>query len=173
LGDVGVSGEGGRVVVTGPTVVRAVTGQDVDAEQLGGSQVHSRRSGLAHRVAGSDAAAIAEARALAGLLGSPGSFDPGGAGAGADPSAVLPDSPRRAYDVRRLLPDLLDGPPVELQPDYARSVVTALGRLTGRTVGVVANNPLRIAGCLNAESAEKAARFVRMCDSLGVPLVVL
>jgi acetyl-CoA/propionyl-CoA carboxylase carboxyl transferase subunit len=173
LGDLVVISESGRVFVTGPTVVRAVTGQDVDAEQLGGSHVHSRRSGLAHRVAGSDAAAVAEARTLAGLLGCPGSFHPDGAGAGADLSALLPDNPRRGYDVRRLLPDLLDGPPLELQPDYAGSVVTALGRLTGRTVGVVANNPLRIAGCLNAESAEKAARFVRMCDSLGVPLVVL
>jgi len=173
LGDLVVISERGRIFVTGPTVVRAVTGQDVDAEQLGGCDVHSRRSGLAHRVADTDAAAIAEARALAGLLGRPGSFHPDAAGTEIDLSRLLPDNPRRAYDVRRLLPDLLDGPPVELQPNYARSVVTALGRLTGRTVGVLANNPLRLGGCLNTESAEKAARFVRMCDSLGVPLVVL
>jgi len=173
LGDLVVISERGRVFVTGPTVVRAVTGQDVDAEQLGGAEVHSRRSGLAHRVAGSDAAAVAEARALAGLLGRPDRFHPDHAGAGEDLSALLPDNPRRAYDVRRLLPGLLDRPAVELQPDYARSIVTALGRLTGRTVGVVANNPLRLGGCLTTESAEKAARFVRMCDSLGVPLVVL
>ena len=177
LGDLVVISEHGRVFVTGPTVVRAVTGQDVDAEQLGGAEVHGRRSGLAHRVAGSEATAIAEARALAGLLGRPGRFHPHRAGPEADPeadlSALLPDNPRRAYDVRRLLPGLLDGPAVELQARYAPSVVTALGRLTGRTVGVVANNPLRLGGCLNTESAEKAARFVRMCDCLGVPLVVL
>src|SRR5215468_10187404 len=89
------------------------------------------------------------------------------------PASVLPDSPRRAYDIKPLIGALLDGPGIELHPRWAPNVVTLLGRLGGRTVGVVANNPLRLGGCLDATSAEKAARFVRMCDAFGVPLVVL
>jgi acetyl-CoA/propionyl-CoA carboxylase carboxyl transferase subunit len=90
-----------------------------------------------------------------------------------DLAALLPESPRRAYDAHPLINGVLDGPGVELHPRWAPNVVTTLGRLGGRTVGVVANNPLRLGGCLDATSAEKAARFVRMCDAFGVPLVVL
>ena len=86
---------------------------------------------------------------------------------------LLPESVRRAYDVHPLVAGLLDEPGIELHPRWAPNVVTTLGRLAGRTVGVIANNPLRLGGCLDATSAEKAARFVRMCDSFGVPLVVL
>ena len=82
-------------------------------------------------------------------------------------------SPRRAYDVKPLVAMLLDEPGIELHPRWAPNVVTTLGRLAGRTVGVIANNPLRLGGCLDATSAEKAARFVRMCDAFGVPLVVV
>ena len=88
-------------------------------------------------------------------------------------ASFLPESPRRAYDVKPLIGALLDAPGIELHPRWAPNVVTLLGRLAGRTVGVVANNPLRLGGCLDATSAEKAARFVRMCDAFGVPLVVL
>src|SRR5690606_28422467 len=79
----------------------------------------------------------------------------------------------RAYDVKPLINGLLDAPGIELHPKWAPNIVTTLGRLGGRTVGVTANNPLRLGGCLDAASAEKAARFVRMCDAFGVPLVVL
>jgi acetyl-CoA/propionyl-CoA carboxylase carboxyl transferase subunit len=91
-----------------------------------------------------------------------------------DLAALLPESPRRAYDVHPLINGLLDeGSTVELHARWAPNVTIALGRLGGRTVGVIANNPLRLGGCLDALSAEKAARFVRMCDTFGVPLVVL
>ncbi|HMG61985.1 MAG TPA: carboxyl transferase domain-containing protein, partial [Streptosporangiaceae bacterium] len=90
-----------------------------------------------------------------------------------DVAASLPAAARRAYDVHPVLDSLLDAPPAELHPRWAPNIVTALGRLGGRTVGVVANNPLRLGGCLDATSAEKAARFVRMCDAFGVPLVVV
>src|ERR1022692_2637743 len=90
-----------------------------------------------------------------------------------DLAALLPESPRHAYDVHPLISGLLEGPGRELHPRWAPNVVTTLGRLAGRTVGVIANNPLRLGGCLDATSAEKAARFVRMCDAFGVPLVVV
>ena len=168
-----LSGQG-RIFVTGPDVVRSVTGEDVDSERLGGPEPHSRRSGVVHVVTETDAEAIGEARRLALLLGRPQSAGGGpAASAGADLGALLPDSARRAYDVRPLVTGLLDDPGVELHPRWAPNVVTTLGRLEGRTVGVIANNPLRLGGCLDATAAEKAARFVRMCDGFGIPLVVI
>jgi acetyl-CoA/propionyl-CoA carboxylase carboxyl transferase subunit len=124
-------------------------------------------------VAETEAEALERARAIAALLARPGRFDPTHPLDRGDPSRLLPDSAKRAYDVHPLIEDLLDAPPVELHARWAPNVVTALGRLAGRTVGVLANNPLRLGGCLDSASAEKAARFVRMCDSFGVPLVVL
>ena len=190
LTDVVVLSEQGRIFVTGPDVVRSVTGEDVDMATLGGPEPHSRRSGVVHVVAPSDAAAIERARELALLLGAQGRVDlttieleaieaetlrqeHGDAGGPVSPADFLPESPRRAYDVKPLIGALLDGPGVELHPRWAANVVTVLGRLAGRTVGVVASNPLRRGGCLDASSAEKAARFVRMCDAFGVPLVVV
>jgi acetyl-CoA/propionyl-CoA carboxylase carboxyl transferase subunit len=149
-----------------------VTGEDVDMARLGGPEPHSRRSGVVHVVAETDADALAHARRLAVLLGDQGTIQPL-PDWGPDLSSLLPDSARRAYDVHLLVDGLLDEPGVELHPRWAPNVVTAIGRLSGRTIGVVANNPLRVGGCLDATSAEKAARFVRMCDSFGVPLAVL
>jgi len=171
LTDVVILSGQGRIFVTGPDVVRSVTGEDVDMARLGGHEPHSRRSGLATIVTDTDTDAIAHARRLAALLGDHGKIaddTPGG-----DFGALLPDSPRRAYDVHPVISRVLDAPGVELFPKWAPNVVTTLGRLGGGTVGVIANNPLRLGGCLDATSAEKAARFVRMCDAFGVPLVVL
>jgi acetyl-CoA/propionyl-CoA carboxylase carboxyl transferase subunit len=143
-----------------------------------------------HVVTASDGEALARAREIALLFGMQGGVDLGkvqldtvqqetlqlesGGRDGADSLAsFLPESPRRAYDVKPLLAGLLDEPGIELHPRWAPNVVTMLGRLAGRTVGVIANNPLRLGGCLDATSAEKAARFVRMCDAFGVPLVVV
>ena len=87
---------------------------------------------------------------------------------------MLPESVKRAYDVHPLVAGVLDDDTfLELHAKWAPNIVTGLGRLTGRTVGVIANNPLRLGGCLDSPSAEKAARFVRMCDAFGIPLVVL
>ena len=190
LTDVVILSEQGRIFVTGPDVVRSVTGEDVDMARLGGPEPHSRRSGVVHVVTSSDAEALARAREIAVVVGEQGSVDLGkvqldtvqqetlrlesGGRDGADSLAsFLPDSPRRAYDVKPLISGLLDQPGIELHPRWAPNVVTTLGRLAGRTVGVVANNPMRLGGCLDATSAEKAARFVRMCDAFGIPLVVL
>jgi acetyl-CoA/propionyl-CoA carboxylase carboxyl transferase subunit len=172
LTDLVILSEQGRIFVTGPDVVRSVTGEDVDMERLGGPEPHSRRSGVVHVVTPTDAAAIESARELVVLLGQQASADEA-ALADTDLAALLPESPRRAYDVHPLIGGLLDGPGIELHPRWAPNIVTTLGRLGGRTVGVIANNPLRLGGCLDATSAEKAARFVRMCDAFGVPLVVI
>jgi len=173
LTDIVVLGPEGRIFVTGPEVIRSVTGEQVDMERLGGPDPHGRRSGVVHVVTDSEAEALEEGRRLANLLGRQGSLD---MSAIDDPDLgdLLPESSKRAYDVHPLVERFLDdGTMIELHAKWAPNVVVALGRLGGRTVGVVANNPLRLGGCLDSASAEKAARFVRMCDSFAVPLVVL
>ncbi len=171
LTDIVILGPLGRVFVTGPDVVRSVTGEEVDMERLGGPEPHGRRSGVVHITTDSEAEAIGKARSLTVLLGTQGEI---GDVEDQDLSGLLPESAKRAYDVHPLVQAVLDdGSDVELHERWAPNIVTALGRLGGRTVGVIANNPLRLGGCLDSPSAEKAARFVRMCDAFGVPLIVL
>ncbi len=173
LTDIVVLGPEGRIFVTGPEVVRSVTGEDVDMLRLGGPEPHGRRSGVVHVVTESEEEALQRARTLAGLLGSQGSLVLD-AVEDRDLAHHLPENTKRAYDVHPLLDALLDeGTMLELHARWAPNIVTALGRFGGRTVGVVANNPLRLGGCLDSLSAEKASRFVRMCDAFGVPLVVV
>ncbi|MCW2636192.1 MAG: pccB [Blastococcus sp.] len=173
LTDLVIMGPAGRVFVTGPDVVRSVTGEDVDMESLGGPDTHGRRSGVVHVVTDSEPAALATARMAVELLCDQGTFTPAVNEQDVDLLSLLPEQRQRAYDVKPLIAQVLDGPGLELHPRFAPNVVTTLGRMAGRTVGVIANNPLRLGGCLDSASAEKAARFVRMCDAFGVPLVVL
>jgi acetyl-CoA/propionyl-CoA carboxylase carboxyl transferase subunit len=162
----------GRIFVTGPDVVRSVTGEDVDMLRLGGPDTHGRRSGVVHIVADDEADALGQGRKLTVLLAKQAIIAE--TVADVDLASLLPESPKRAYDVHPLINGVLDeGSTVELHARWAPNVTIALGRLGGRTVGVIANNPLRLGGCLDSLSAEKAARFVRMCDAFGVPLVVL
>jgi acetyl-CoA/propionyl-CoA carboxylase carboxyl transferase subunit len=173
LTDVVILGPEGRIFVTGPDVVRSVTGEDVDMLRLGGPEPHGRRSGVVHVLADSEAHALGEARRLASLLGDQRAVDLDEV-QDVDLAASLPESMRRAYDVHPLVADLLDqGTGVELHARWAPNITTTLGRFGGRTIGVIANNPLRLGGCLDSASAEKAARFVRTCDAFGVPLVVV
>ncbi len=212
LTDVVVMAPQGKVFVTGPDVVRQVSGEQIDMEGLGGADAHGRRSGVVHVVADSEADALRRARLLITLLAAPGVVDLDATGIGPDPGPLVPERSRRAYDVRPIVRAILDGPRtptspaawpatilpqqageatgtgqldgagvagpadeefVELQPRWAPNIVVALGRLAGRSVGVIANNPVRKGGCLDSLAAEKAARFVRMCDSFGIPLIVL
>ncbi len=173
LTDVVILGPDGRIFVTGPDVVRSVTGEDVDMLRLGGPEPHGRRSGVVHILTESEAEALERARTVASLLGAQGSLDVEGV-VDRDLSELLPESKKRAYDVHPLVESLLDeGTMQELHARWAPNIVTALGRFGGRTVGVIANNPLRLGGCLDSLSAEKASRFVRLCDALGVPLIVV
>ena len=172
LSDVVVQAPEGRTFVTGPGVVRSVTGEDVDAERLGGVTTHAR-SGVAHLAAADADEAVALARRVLDLVGAQGDPDPH-APAGPDPADLVPSSHRLSYDVRPVADAVLDeGTFLELQAGWARNVVVGLGRLGGRTVGVVANQPQWLAGCLDAATGDKSARFVQFCDALGIPLVLL
>ena len=173
LTDVVVLAPEGRIFVTGPDVVRSVTGENVDMARLGGPEPHGRRSGVVHVVAETEIESYEAIRKLTSLFGNQGKITteiPE-----LDLAKLLPESGKRAYDVHPLIAGLLDkdSESQELFPKWAPNITITLGRLGGRTVGVVANNPLRLGGCLDSSSAEKAARFVRLCDSFGIPLVVL
>ncbi|MBA2697962.1 MAG: acyl-CoA carboxylase subunit beta [Nocardioidaceae bacterium] len=173
LTDVVILGPEGRIFVTGPDVVRSVTGEDVDMLRLGGPEPHGRRSGVVHVLADSEAHALGEARRLVSLLGDQRTIEVD-AVTDVDLSKQMPESKKRAYDVHPFVAELLDPESMlELHHKWAPNIVTALGRFGGRSVGVIANNPLRLGGCLDSPSAEKAARFVRMCDAYAVPLIVV
>jgi acetyl-CoA/propionyl-CoA carboxylase carboxyl transferase subunit len=170
LTDVVVMGSSGRVFVTGPDVVRRVTGEQVDMERLGGPGTHARTSGVAHVAAPTDDEALYTARRLAVLLGQ--QALPAPLEEAVDPGPLVPSDPRHSYDVRPVLRAVLDpGSYLELHREWATSAVTMLGRLGGRTVGVVANDPQVMAGCLDAATGDKTGRFVQWCDGMGLPLV--
>ncbi|MGX7826967.1 acyl-CoA carboxylase subunit beta [Actinokineospora sp. 24-640] len=179
LTDIVIMAPQGRVFVTGPDVVRSVTGEQIDQEGLGGAEAHGRKSGVVHVLADDEPDAYRRARRITAMFAKPGMFDLHAVRGQEDLRALLPEQPNRAYDIKPVVRGLLDmgedgrSEFEELQAKWAPNIVVGLGRLGGRTVGVIANNPLRKGGCLDSLSAEKAARFVRMCDSFGVPLVVL
>lgn len=163
--------------LTGPGVVREVTGEDTTAHELGGSPVHER-NGVCQLVADSDADAIRCVRRLLAYLPQNASEPPPCTSPAEperpDPSDCVPAEPRRVYDARLAAGGIVDaGSLLELSPRWAPNIVTALTRLDGRPVGLVANQPRHLTGVIDAEAAQKAARFVRACDAFGVPLVVL
>ncbi|ATY11264.1 propionyl-CoA carboxylase subunit beta [Amycolatopsis sp. AA4] len=172
LTDVVIMAPHGKVFITGPTIIEEVTGEQIDADSLGGPEAHDKASGVAHLVAETERDAYRLAAAVAELLGAPRRTMPDLV-EDRPFGELLPDRSKRAYDIHPVLDRLLDDRPVELQAGWARSIVTTLGRFGGGSVGVVASNPLRRGGCLDSRSAEKAARFVRLCDSLGLPLIVV
>jgi acetyl-CoA carboxylase carboxyltransferase component len=169
--------EDAAMFLTGPGVVREALGEEIDAAELGGPHVHDR-NGVCHLVEPDVRAAAARVRELLGFLPSAsGEAPPVTAPMGptlADPGTVVPSEPRRVYDVRDALAGIVDaGSLLELQPRWGRNVVTALARLDGRPVAIVANQPRRLGGVLDAVGSEKAASFVHFCDSFGVPLIAV
>lgn len=167
-----------RMFVTGPDVVRAVTGAEVSTDELGGARTNSSVSGNAHYLAADEADALDWVRALLGHL--PGNHleSPPAYPAAAEPDdsaeldALVPDSPNQGYDMHLVLERVLDdGEYLEIQALFAQSMVCALGRVEGRSVGVVANQPLHNAGTIDIDASEKAARFVRFCDAFNIPLL--
>ncbi|MFM8921165.1 MAG: acyl-CoA carboxylase subunit beta [Candidatus Nanopelagicaceae bacterium] len=172
LTDVVVLAPEGRIFVTGPDVVKSVTGEQVDMAKLGGPEAHKKNSGLAHIIANSEAQAYEDIRKLTFLLANQGRFST--EIEDRDLEKFVPESRKRSYEVHPLVEALLDADEsMELLKDWAPNMLTAVGRLGGRTIGVVANNPRHLGGALDSAAGEKAARFVRMCDAFGIPLIVI
>jgi acetyl-CoA carboxylase carboxyltransferase component len=177
LTDFVVMSDSARMFLTGPRVVQEALGEDVSMEELGGPDVHGR-NGVCQLVEPTEEAAIASARRLLELLpssiGSPLRAAEPRLPVRLRPDSTVPLEPRRVYDVRDVIAGLADaGSELELYERWARSMVTALARIDGRPVGIVANQPRRLGGVIDSEAAEKASRFIDTCDRFGLPLVVL
>jgi acetyl-CoA carboxylase carboxyltransferase component len=170
-----------QMYLTGPDVVRSVTGERIGHDELGGAALHGRESGVATVVTDDEEECFERLRELLALLPS-NNLDPAPAlppvGAVDDPrprlAEIVPADARRPYDVREVVAEIVDdGEMVEMHAEWAPNVVCALARIDGRTVGVVGNQPLVLAGVLERRASQKAARFVRFCDAFGIPLVTL
>ncbi|GAA2608112.1 acyl-CoA carboxylase subunit beta [Actinomadura fulvescens] len=170
-----------NMFVTGPDVVRAVSGEEVTTEQLGGASVHGRKSGVAQLIARDEKDGIAIVRELLGYLPANSRERPPRrmtTDAADRPcprlSELVPAEPRKAYDVKHVIREMVDdGEFLEISDRWARNIVCAFAHLDGYAVGIVANQPSVMAGTLNIAAAEKAARFVRTCDTFNIPLVTL
>jgi propionyl-CoA carboxylase beta chain len=190
-----------HMFITGPDVIKTVTGEDVSFEDLGGAHAHGVKSGVAHYQAADEQDCIDFARDLLSYLpsnnldepplGPGGGVDsvpplgPGGgveaAGGGdvtepdetdAELDALIPDSPNQPYDMHEVITHVLDdGEFLEVHAGFAPNIVVGFGRVEGASVGVVANQPMHLAGCLDIDASEKAARFVRTCDAFSIPIL--
>jgi propionyl-CoA carboxylase beta chain len=165
--------------VTGPDVVRTVTQEEVTHEQLGGASTHTQRSGVADRAFDGDVQTLHEIRRFFDFLPSSNrerapirpTDDPADRH---EPSldSLAPANPNKPYDMKELIEKVVDeGDFFELKPDYARNIIIGFARMEGTTVGIVANQPMVLAGCLDIDSSRKAARFVRFCDCFAIPIV--
>ncbi len=165
--------------ITGPEVIKTVTNEDVTKEGLGGASTHAAKSGVCHLTAPDDPAAIARVRELLGFIPSNNTEDPP-RGVTADPldrevpelEAMVPVEPNKPYDIKKVIRAVVDdGDLLEIHERYAQNIVVGFARIGGRSVGVVANQPAFLAGCLDIKASIKAARFVRFCDCFNLPLV--
>lgn len=168
-----------KMFITGPQVIKAVTGEDVTAEELGGAQAHASKSGVAHFVSSDEEACFAEVRKLVGFLPSNNLTDSEYL-APTDEinrlsevlTSIVPDDNNKSYDVKQVIAEIVDnGEFLEVQKEFAQNIVIGFARMNGSTVGIVANQPKVKAGSLDVDSSDKAARFVRFCDSFNIPII--
>nr|WP_209560376.1 acyl-CoA carboxylase subunit beta [Frigoribacterium sp. PvP032]MBP1190228.1 propionyl-CoA carboxylase beta chain [Frigoribacterium sp. PvP032] len=172
-----------HMFVTGPDVIKTVTGEDVGFEELGGALTHNKVSGVSHYLASDEDDALDYARSLLSYLpdnnlSEPHVFDTAVELETTDDdrqlNTLIPDSPNQPYDVMTVIEHVVDdGEFLEVQPLFAPNIVIGFGRVEGRSVGVIANQPSAMAGTLNIEAGEKASRFVRFCDAFGIPILTL
>ncbi|MEM7525891.1 MAG: acyl-CoA carboxylase subunit beta, partial [Pseudomonadota bacterium] len=165
--------------VTGPDVVKTVTHEVVSAEELGGAVTHTSKSGVADLAFENDVEALAQTRRFVDFLPASNRTPPPKRACDDDPDrpefaldTLAPSNPNTPYDMKELIVKVVDDYDFfEIQPDYAANIIIGFGRMDGRTVGFVANQPLVLAGCLDIDSSRKAARFVRFCDAFEIPIV--
>jgi propionyl-CoA carboxylase beta chain len=165
--------------ITGPDVIKTVTHEEVSKETLGGAETHAGRSGVAHFAAGSEKDCLLMIRDLIGFLPGNNQEDPPFRPNTDDPlrrdkrlRTLIPDNPNRPYDMKELITAVVDeGYFYEVQAEFARNILVGFAHLGGRSVGIVANQPANLAGCLDINAAVKAARFIRFCDCFNIPVV--
>jgi propionyl-CoA carboxylase beta chain len=170
-----------HMFITGPEVIKSVTGEDVEFEELGGARTHNSKNGVAHYMATDEEDAFEYLRALLSYLPSNNLEEPPVFDIESDLDVndedleldtLIPDSPNQPYDMHRVIEHLLDDDEfLETQPLFAPNIICGFGRIEGRSVGIVANQPMQFAGTLDIDASEKAARFVRTCDAFNIPIV--
>ncbi|GAA3363807.1 hypothetical protein GCM10017744_060040 [Streptomyces antimycoticus] len=170
-----------HMFITGPDVIKTVTGEDVGFEALGGARTHNTTSGVAHYMAGDEKDGIEYVKALLAYLPSNNLSEPPAFADEADlevseedreMDTLIPDSANQPYDVHKAIEHVLDDNEfLETQALFAPNIITGFGRVEGHPVGIVANQPMQLAGCLDIDASEKAARFVRTCDAFNVPVL--
>jgi propionyl-CoA carboxylase beta chain len=176
-----MSNETSYMFVTGPDVIKAVTHEQVTKEELGGAMSHNSKSGVAHLMGESEEETLMMVRELISFLPSNNMEDPPAKVCLDDPERenpelqeLVPTDPNKPYDMHELISAVVDDANFfEIMPHYARNIITGFARLSGKTIGIVANQPAYLAGVLDIESSLKAARFVRFCDAFNIPLITL
>jgi acetyl-CoA carboxylase carboxyltransferase component len=167
--------------ITGPDVIRAVTGEEITQEDLGGAMTHNTRSGVAQFAAENDSHAIDMIKELLSYLPSNNMEDPPYADTGDDPNRIdpaldeiIPDAPNQAYDMKQVITSIVDnGTFFEPHEYFAQNMVICFARLNGHVIGIIANQPLQLAGCLDVNASDKATRFIRFCDAFNIPLLTM
>jgi len=171
----------GQLYVTGPAVVKTVTGEDVTFEELGGIEAHGTKSGVTHQVCETEEQAFEEIRYLMSFLPQSSSQKPPMFITEDEPSRVIesldsfiPENRNQPYDMEKIILDIVDdGEHYPIQSNYATNIITSFARINGNTTGIVANQPMELAGVLDIKASEKAARFVRFCDAFNIPILTL
>jgi methylmalonyl-CoA decarboxylase alpha subunit len=170
-----------QMFITGPQVIKTVTGEEVSAEELGGAMTHNATSGVAHFVAENDTDCLEQIRRLISFLPSNNLDGSPIIENGDDPSrieeeldTIIPDNSNQSYDMKEIITKIVDhGDFYEVQPYYAANLITAFARLDGQTIGIIANQPKVMAGCLDINASDKSSRFIRFCDAFNIPLLNL
>ena len=170
-----------QMFITGPAVIKSVTAEEVTAEELGGAMTHNTRSGVAHFAAENEEDCIKQIRYLLSFLPSNNMEDPPIVETDDDPdrmdeslNTVIPDNPNAPYDMKDVIRAIVDnGEFYEVHEHFATNIITCFARFDGRSVGIIANQPAVMAGCLDVNASDKSARFIRFCDAFNIPLVNL
>lgn len=167
--------------ITGPNVIKAVTGEEITFEDLGGAMAHNEKSGVAHFACDSDEDALNQIRELLSYLPSNNMEDPPLIDTGDDPrrtdpalNTIIPDNPSQSYDILAVIKSIVDnGQVFEPHQYFAKNILVCFARLNGRTIGIIANQPKVLAGCLDIDASDKATRFIRFCDAFNIPLLTI
>lgn len=170
-----------HMFITGPDVVRAVTHEDVSFEELGGARIHTEKSGVAHFITDDDEACLLEIRHLFEYLPLNNMEDPPRIKTDDDPNRmddelnqIIPDNPNQPYEMKEVIHRIVDtGTFFEIHKQYAQNIIVGFARMDGRVVGIVAQDPSVLAGCLDIDASIKGARFIRFCDAFNIPIIVL
>ncbi len=167
--------------ITGPQVIKAVTGEEISFEDLGGAMTHSQKSGVSHFACESDQDAIKQIKRLLSYLPANNMEDPPRVDTGDDPrrtaaalNTIIPDNPNQAYDIQDVIRAIVDnGEFFEPHQFFAPNILVCFARLNGRTIGIIANQPNNMAGCLDINASDKATRFIRFCDAFNIPMLTI